>query len=93
MPVAGRHTDTRGLHGGNRGVTPTLARTLVEFDKLDPAQTMREERITDSGRTANCGLTLRVCKRKLGRSLSSTLYLDRTRLGPPKHAATFLVSE
>src|SRR5207249_9039389 len=46
--VAEGRTDTPGSRGGSRGVIPTLARMLVAFDRLDPAQTMLEELVTDS---------------------------------------------
>ena len=39
--VVGEHADTPGSPGGSRGVTPTLVRTSVESDRLDPARTMR----------------------------------------------------
>ena len=45
--VVGEHVDTPGSHGGSRGVTPTLARTLVGSDRLDPAQTMRGGLVSD----------------------------------------------
>ena len=71
--VGGGRTDTPGSHGGSRGVTPTLARTL-DSDRLDRAQMMRGGLVTDlTARSVTLGSTVAAAAASavLGRRRSS----------------------